>query len=89
MNRSYYWDPKSGQTSFDHVALTELTKPPVDEDAPEPGAPEGFQDAAGDIPRFEYLRNKALRERENMLVQKELETQQATAARKADLEDDE
>ena len=89
MNRSYYWDPKSGQTSFDHVALTELTKPPVDEDAPEPGAPEGFQDAAGDIPRFEYLRNKALKERANMLVQKELEMQQATAARKADLEDDE
>jgi hypothetical protein len=30
-----------------------------------------------------------LKDRANMLVQKELEMQQATAARKADLEDDE
>jgi hypothetical protein len=86
-NRSYYWDPKSGQTSFNHVELTELTRPPTDEDAPEEGAPEGFQDAAGDIPRWEYLRNKAIKQREEAIAKAKLEEAQATAARKAELEE--
>ena len=89
LNRSYYWHSKSGQTSFDHVALTELTKPPVDEDAPEEGAPEGFQDAAGDVPRWEHLRNKAVREREHAIAQMKLEEQEIAAARKAEIEADE
>jgi hypothetical protein len=84
--RSYFFDPKSGKTSFDHEMLKEMTKPPEDEDAPEVGAPEGFMDVAGDIPRWQYLRDKALKEREMAAAQRQKEEEEAAASRKAEID---
>ena len=83
--RSYFFDSKSGKTSFDYEMLKEMTKPPEDEDAPEVGAPEGFMDVAGDIPRWQYLRDKALKEREMIVAQRQKEEEEAAASRKAEM----
>jgi len=91
-HRSYYWEAKSGKTNFDSSILTEDTKPPPDEDAPEVGAPEGFMDANGDIPRWQYLRDKAIKQRVDMaaaIEKAELEQKKTRAEARAQEDEEE
>ena len=53
------------------------------EDPAELGAPEGFMDAAGDIPRWQYLRDKALKERKQAIALALAEQEQEAAQRRA------